>query len=55
LNNSETEADETKYWLDVSHDCNYIDKQTHEKLYDDYDHILAMLVKMINNPEKWKL
>ena len=46
---------ETKYWLDVSLDCNYIDKQTHDKLYDEYDHILAMLVKMINQPEKWKL
>jgi len=55
LNDSETEADETKYWLDVSYDCKYIDKQTHDKLYDEYDHILAMLVKMINNPEKWKL
>lgn len=55
LNDSETEADETKYWLDVSYDCKYIDKQTHDKLYDQYDHILSMLVKMITNPEKWKL
>ena len=55
LNDSETEADETKYWIDVSYDCKYIDKETHDKLYDEYDHILSMLVKMINNPEKWKL
>ncbi|MDA3907318.1 MAG: four helix bundle protein [Bacteroidales bacterium] len=55
LNDSETEADETKYWLDVSFDCKYIDKETHDRLYDQYDHILAMLVKMITNPEKWKL
>ncbi|MDA3906232.1 MAG: four helix bundle protein [Bacteroidales bacterium] len=52
LNDSETEADETKYWLDVSFDCKYIDKETHDRLYDQYDHILAMLVKMIKNPEK---
>jgi four helix bundle protein len=55
LNDCETEADETLYWLDVSLDCNYIDKVTHDKLYDEYDHILSMLVKMINNPEKWAI
>jgi len=55
LNDSETEADETMYWLDVSYDCKYIDKKTRDSLYDQYDHIIAMLVKMINNPEKWKL
>ena len=55
LNDSETEADETLYWLDVSYDCNYIDKQTHDRLYDHYDHIISMLVKMIINPDKWKL
>ena len=28
LNDSETEADETIYWLDVAHDCKYITKET---------------------------
>ena len=55
LNDCETEADETMYWLDVSFDCNYIDKVTHDKLYDNYDHIISMIVKMINSPEKWAI
>jgi four helix bundle protein len=55
LNDSETEADETIYWLDVAHDCNYIDKEVSDRLKEQYDHIIAMLVKMINNPEKWKI
>ncbi len=54
LNDSETEADETIYWLDVAFDCKYIDRETAERLKDQYDHIISMLVKMINSPEKWK-
>ena len=42
------------YWLDVAHDCKYITKETSVRLKDQYDHIIAMLVKMINNPENWK-
>lgn len=55
LNDSETEADETMFWLDISLDCGYIDEETHAKLNDDYNHIISMLVNMINNPDKWKL
>ena len=55
LNDSETEADETLFWLDISLDSGYIDKATHEKLSDDYNHIISMLVNMINKPDKWKL
>ncbi len=54
LNDSETEADETIYWLDVAYDCKYITKETSVRLKDQYDHIIAMLVKKINNPENWK-
>lgn len=55
LNDSETEADETILWLDISLDCEYISKEKYKKLYDDYDHIISMLVNMINNKEKWKI
>jgi len=55
LNDSETEADETLFWLDISLGCGYIDEKTHQKLIDDYNHIISMLVNMINNPDKWKL
>jgi four helix bundle protein len=53
LNDSETEADETILWLDFSLDCNYISKEDYDRLYDNYDHILSMLVKMIDHPEQW--
>ena len=53
LSDSESEAAETKVWLDFSLACGYISEKIHNELYDIYDHILGMLVNMILNPEKW--
>lgn len=53
LTDSEGESAETQVWLDYAFACNYIDKSTHTKLIDKYDHIMAMLVTMENNSEKW--
>jgi len=53
LSDSEGEAAETQVWLDYACACEYIDKVTHDNLYDKYDHILSMLVNMANSPEKW--
>ena len=55
LSDSEGEAAETQVWLDYALACEYIDKESHTKLYDNYDHILGMLVNMIINREKWTL
>lgn len=55
LNDSETEADETILWLDFALDCEYIVRKDYDKLKDNYDHILSMLVNMINNKDKWKI
>ena len=55
LSDSEGEAAETQVWLDFSLKCGYIDESIHVSLYDKYDHILSMLVNMINNPDKWTL
>lgn len=55
LSDSEGEAAETQVWLDYALACNYLDKDRHVKLFDKYDHIIAMLVNMINKPENWSL
>ncbi len=52
---SECEAAETQVWLDFAFSCGYISKETHDNLFDKYDHTIAMLVKIIINPEKWLL
>ncbi len=53
LSDSEGEAAETQVWLDYSLSCGYIDEKTHTELYDEYDHIISMLVLMAAHPEKW--
>ena len=55
LNDAEGEAAESQVWLDYALECEYIEKSAHEALYDKYEHIIAMLVSMQSNPEKWNL
>ena len=55
LSDSESEAAETQTWLDYALAFKYVDKQAHEKLYDKYEHIIAMLINMSTNPEQWKI
>jgi four helix bundle protein len=55
LSDSEGEAAETQVWLDYAFACSYLDNENHAKLTDKYDHIISMIVKMINNPKDWSL
>lgn len=55
LSDCEAEAAETQVWLDFAFACNYLDQETYEKLYKEYNAIIGMLVKMITEPDKWKL
>lgn len=55
LSDCEAEAAETQVWLDFALACDYITIEDYEKLYKEYDMILGMLVKMIVEPEKWKV
>ena len=55
LNDSEGEAAETQVWLDYALASKYINKEEYEKLYDKYEHIIAMLINMSTNPEQWKI
>ena len=55
LSDSQGESGETQVWLDFSDSFEYIDHETHAKLYDKYEHILAMLINISNHPEKWVL
>ncbi len=55
LSDSDGESAETQVWLDYALTCNYIEQEEHDKLYDKYEHIMAMLTNMITKPEQWKL
>ena len=53
LSDSETEAEETRIWLEFSWRCGYISKAEADELDEEYDHILAQLVTMIDRPHQW--
>jgi len=53
LTDSDGEAAETQVWLDYAVACKYIEKIEHDKLYDKYEHIIAMLTNMETKPEQW--
>jgi len=55
LSDSEAESGETQVWIDLSESFGYIDHKTHDELYDKYEHIIAMLINISNNPDKWSL
>ncbi|MCU4166238.1 four helix bundle protein [Carboxylicivirga caseinilyticus] len=47
------EEHETEVWLDYAKDCQYINKETHEKIVSNYLEVRKILISMINCPEKW--
>ena len=55
LSDSEAESSETQVWLDFSGFFEYIDSNTHQELDDKYEHIIAMLINMSNQSDKWAL
>jgi four helix bundle protein len=53
LTDSEGEAAETQVWLRFANTFQYLKDEDYIKLNSEYDLILAQLVKMIRNPDKW--
>ena len=51
----ESEAAETQVWLRFSDKCKYASEVEMNSLIKEYDEVLAMLVKMRNQPEKWAI
>jgi len=53
LSDSESEACETQVWLDFAQNCGYLNEQKRQELDDVYDQIIAQIVKMIQEADKW--
>ena len=52
LSDAEAEAAETVVWIEFALECKIFAKEA-ESLLDEYDHILAELVKMIDASDRW--
>jgi four helix bundle protein len=46
LSDSGQEAAETQTWLEFSLACKYIDEETYDRLFNQYEEIFAMLHSM---------
>jgi four helix bundle protein len=53
LTDAEGEARETQTWLEYSFHCNYITEEQFRIFNEKYNEIIAMIIYMINNVEKW--
>ena len=53
LNEAEREAAETQTWLDFGVKCGYLKAEHGRELHRACDEVIAMLVTMGNQPEKW--
>jgi four helix bundle protein len=53
LSDAESEACETQVWIEFAKRCNYFNVETMEKLDNMYNHIIAQLVKVIDEADKW--
>jgi four helix bundle protein len=55
LSDSESEAEETRVWLELALRCNYLSEKDFNDLDLIYDLIIGQLVKMHSEPEKWTI
>ena len=46
------ESNETRYWLELLHETNYLDDKQFISIYDDYEKIKATLINIINTTKK---
>ncbi len=53
LSDAESEAEETRVWLEFATKCGYLDQKPFAELDDSYDKIVAQLVRMLSAPGKW--
>jgi len=55
LNDSETEAEETRVWLEFAQRCGYMTTEIAQELDQSYDKIIGQLVRMESEPEQWTI
>ncbi len=55
LSDAESEAEETRVWIEFAQKFNYLSNETAKELDEKYDKILGQLVKMAANPNHWTI
>ena len=55
LTDAESEAEETRVWLEIAVRCGYLSETQAKQLDDQYDIILGQLVTVSSRPEQWAI
>ena len=55
LNDAESEAEETRVWIEFAKRCGYLTDAEAAELDENYDRIIGQLVRMISKPEQWTI
>lgn len=55
LSDAESEAGETRVWLEFASRCQYLEKDQFDELDHIYDNITGRLVRMLSEPEQWTI
>lgn len=55
LSDVESEAEETRVWLEFAYKCGYVSSTQAKELDQRYDQILGQLVRMISEAEQWTI
>jgi len=53
LSDSETEAAETQVSAEIAMRCGYWNEQTFQEIDERYEKVMAQIVRMVAQPEKW--
>jgi len=53
LSDSESEACETQVWVEFARRCEYLNDETCDELDAAYEQIMAQIVKMVIDVDKW--
>jgi four helix bundle protein len=53
LSDAETEACEVQTWIEIARRCGYWNNAEAATLDDQYEKVMAQLIKMIDQPERW--
>ena len=55
LGDAESEAEETRVWIELADRCEYLDTEDAKTLDEQYDLLLGQLVQMRSNADDWIL
>ena len=55
LSDAESEAEETRVWLEFAEKCQYLEPKQVKELDQLYDKIIGQLVRMLSRPEQWRI